>query len=115
MTASPASADTLPGGIDWDHTWSTTGAKVYVEEHGDYVSVCDTVANGDSASATVWKVAGGLLYKQYTITVTSGAGSCVTRSASDGGVYNLTEGSSFQVSFDGGPYTPEYASWVNDH
>jgi hypothetical protein len=56
-----------------------------------------------------------LLYKQYTITVTSGAGSCVTRSASDGGVYNLAEGSSFQVSFDGGPYTPEYASWVNDH
>ncbi|MGV9351454.1 hypothetical protein ACWDSD_43495 [Streptomyces spiralis] len=118
FTASPASAATPPDGIVWDHVWSAPGVTVYVEEHGDYVSVCDSDANGDSATATVWEVNGTVLYEQYTITVTSGAGSCVTRAASDGGVYDLTEGSTakFQIGFRGdSSYSMDYETWVNDH
>ncbi|PBC78156.1 hypothetical protein BX265_2917 [Streptomyces sp. TLI_235] len=48
-TATSASAAVDPPGGSWDHTCtavdSAHGGTVYVEEHGDVVSVCDSAAD----------------------------------------------------------------------
>jgi hypothetical protein len=108
-----ASASPEPPGDGWDHTW--TGAsgdfKVYVEEHGDRISVCD--AKADGYSPTVWVGPGTGETTRYSFKVTGGNGSCATKSASNGGKYNLPEGSKFTVtacSYGCGAW-----AFVNDH
>ncbi|MGA8112416.1 MAG: hypothetical protein WCA46_02000 [Actinocatenispora sp.] len=111
-TAGAASAAEPPGGIVWDHTWSTTGVTVYVEEHGDIISVCDTSANGDAAYVEVY--ANYAWPYTYLMTATGGSGTCTTHRASDGGKYNLDEGVDVDVRGDGGEYGRR-DTFVNDH
>jgi hypothetical protein len=108
---SAAFADEPPGGITWDHVYTATGVKVYVEEYGDIISVCDTSANGHSADADIY--ADG--YFGYGITVSAGAGSCVTRRASDGGLHDLPEGSNIRIAYDGNGGAYSFAYYANDH
>ncbi|TDD60226.1 hypothetical protein E1293_45910 [Actinomadura darangshiensis] len=110
-TAGAASAD-IPPGIHWDHTWSELGVKVYIEEHGDIISVCDTAANGGSATLRVINLDH---YSEYTAKVTNGAGSCTTHDAGDGGKYNLKEGDRIDVGISGGGSVKEHRLFLNDH
>jgi hypothetical protein len=87
--------------------------RVYVEEHGDVISVCDVKANGRAA----WvKVFAGKYSETaaYEMTVNGGAGSCETRRASDGSKYNLKEGF-IQVFFDGDGGEQHWDTFINDH
>ncbi|WP_406453170.1 hypothetical protein OG782_20975 [Streptomyces sp. NBC_00876] len=114
VTASPATAAEAPTGINWDHTWNGKGVRVYVEEHGDYISVCDTAANGHSAFVTVDDV--DLNISHYKAKVTTGKGTCVTHKASQGGRYNLHEWSEIGLTFEGEGGRGSYAvNFVNDH
>ena len=111
-TPSSASADEPPGGIVWDHTYSAPGVKVYVEEHGDIISVCDTVANGHSAWVTVTNYAS---HVSYLSEVTAGAGSCKTHQASQGGVYDMPEGGDISLEYLGDGGFAAYSEFLNDH
>lgn len=67
--------------------WS--GEGVFTEE-GDRVHICDTDADGRGVIIYVYKGTpdnGVLLYSTHV----GGNGNCVTKSAADGGVYNLPE------------------------
>ncbi|MFB9687837.1 hypothetical protein [Amycolatopsis plumensis] len=67
--------------------WS--GEGVFTEE-GDRVHICDTDADGRGVAIYVYKgtpASGAQLYWMHV----GGNGNCVTRSAADGGVYNLPE------------------------
>jgi len=64
------------------------GGRASFEPYGDKVVVCDTWADGRGVS---------LKYNGKELRV-SGKGSCVTRSASNGGSYNLEEGKSFRFT-----------------
>lgn len=95
----------------WDHVWSGSGVKVYIKEHGDYISVCDTSKNNHSAALVTYK---------YTIIASGGAGTCAHRSASQGSKYNLPEGQDIEVSYAGtGGRSDTYywkdAGFFNDH
>ncbi|GAA3842865.1 MULTISPECIES: hypothetical protein [Amycolatopsis] len=108
-----ASAAPVPPGDGWDHVWSGASGdfKVYVEEHGDLISACDTKADGKTP--TVWVGPGTGETTRYSFRVTGGSGSCVSKSASLGGVYNLPEGQKFTVtacSYGCGAWP-----FVNDH
>ncbi|MER7109474.1 hypothetical protein [Streptomyces sp. NPDC000229] len=113
VSAGNASAEETPG-ISWDHVFSAEGVRVYVEEHGDIISVCDTKANGHSAvvqvrATDVWPY-------NYEMRVTAGNGSCKTHRASDGATYNLTEGREVDLWFDGNGGTFDgSAGFTNDH
>ncbi|MFJ3365809.1 hypothetical protein [Streptomyces anthocyanicus] len=110
----PAAAATELPGINWDHTYSGTGVKVYVEEYGDVISVCDTSANGHSA--WVWVGDSTNNIDHYKLTASSGKGSCATRRANDGSRYNLREYSRIALNFEGaGGRGSYYVSYVNDH
>ncbi|CAM5432397.1 hypothetical protein STENM223S_07805 [Streptomyces tendae] len=114
VTATPAGAAGAPTGINWDHVWNGTGVRVYVEEYGDIISVCDTSANGHSAFVTVddWD----LNISHYKATVSTGKGTCVTHRASQGGKYNLHEYSNIGLTFEGKGGQGSYAvNFVNDH
>ncbi|MGQ4491087.1 hypothetical protein LRE75_20930 [Streptomyces sp. 372A] len=114
VTATPAGAAEAPTGINWDHTWNGRGVRVYVEEHGDIISVCDTSANGHAAFVTVddWD----LNISHYKATVKTGKGTCVTHRASQGGKYNLHEYSNIGLTFEGEGGQGSYAvNFVNDH
>jgi hypothetical protein len=108
VTAGSASANDTPG-INWDHTFSGRGATVYVEEHGDIIELCDSVANGHSA----WIDVNG----QYIMRVSGGKGSCVSHQASDGAAYNLPEGEYIALYWDGeGRSSTNFGSgFQNDH
>jgi hypothetical protein len=67
--------------------WS--GEGVFTEE-GDRVHICDTDADGRGVIIYVYKGTPDDGVKLYSINV-GGEGNCVTKSASDGGVYNLPE------------------------
>ncbi|KAB2385926.1 hypothetical protein [Actinomadura montaniterrae] len=114
-TAGNASASEPPDGIVWDHTYSYStvpGVKVYVEEHGDIVSVCDTSANGHSATVRVEDRVG----YTYLLVADNGKGSCDSAQASDGGQYNLFEGDTIGLHMTGdGDYSSAYPTFVNDH
>ncbi|MGW8885086.1 hypothetical protein [Streptomyces sp. NPDC055749] len=100
VTPGNASAAEPPSiGWEWDHILSASGVKVYVEEHGDIIAVCDTQANGDSAmvqvrSSDMWPY-------NYEMTASGGNGTCKTHRASDGAKYNLPEGREVDLWFDG--------------
>ncbi|MDX3434388.1 hypothetical protein PV664_36850 [Streptomyces sp. ME01-18a] len=114
IVAAPGSAfATDTPGINWDHVWTATGVKLYVEEHGDIVSVCDTSANGIAASAVV--LVEGEAYSRYQLTTDGGAGTCVTAEAGDGGKFDLPEGKYIALSYDGNGGEEAFAQYLNDH
>ncbi|MFJ6651049.1 hypothetical protein ACIQPS_36135 [Streptomyces sp. NPDC091290] len=104
-------------GIDWDHTYSYTGVRVYVEERGDIISVCDTKKNGHSAFVEV--ISDGVWPYDYEMRATGGYGSCKIHRASDGAKYDLDEGDGVALVFSGVPGGPygDYAEayFKNDH
>lgn len=106
-----ASAGGISPTVNWDHTWSGRGAKVYVEEHGDMISLCDSAANGHGA----WLAAEDSKGHGYTIRVTRGKNSCTTVDTSEG--YNLAEGGIVRLYWDGqGRTSTNYgANFINDH
>ncbi|MEV0531431.1 hypothetical protein [Kitasatospora sp. NPDC050463] len=120
--ATSASATVDPG-TSWDHTWTTSdadhGGTVYVEEHGDIVSVCDSAADGMAPRVEVFVQGGSGQYNpRYTIAATGGLGSCTTVSASDGGAYDLPENVSIMVSIWLGTSVGHFGSehvYLNDH
>lgn len=113
VTAPSAGAVVDPG-IKWDHTYSGTGVKVYVEEHGDIISVCDTSANDRSAWVTVSDITNNI--SGYKLMASRGKGSCATHQASDGSRYDQREGSRIALNFEGaGGNGSYYVSFVNDH
>ncbi|GAB2822002.1 hypothetical protein [Streptomyces daliensis] len=99
--------------INWDHTRTYDGARVYFEEHGDIVKVCDTSKNGHAAEANVYENSPGDV--GYTITVTTGTGTCKSRRASQGPMYNLMEGNNTYINLDGNGGTSYTYKWLNDH
>lgn len=114
VTAPSAGAAELPGGIAWDHVYSGPGVKVYVEEHGDVISVCDTSANGHAAWVAVDNVSDNI--SGYKLVVSTGNGSCATHKASQGGRYDLGEYSTIGMSYEGqGGLGSTYSAWFNDH
>ncbi len=118
-----SAATTPPGGGSWDHTWTTTdsgnGGTVYVEEHGDYISLCDTHADGYTPRAEIFvQGSSGQYNYRYSLKASGGYGACTTRDASDGGTYNLPEGIKIDVSIWLGPTVGTYGSehiYLNDH
>ncbi|MEU8137205.1 hypothetical protein [Streptodolium elevatio] len=114
VTAPSAGAATLPSGIAWDHIYSGPGVKVYVKEHGDMISVCDTSANGHAAWVAVDNVSDNI--SGYKLSVTTGKGTCATRQATQGGRYDLAEYSTIGMSYEGqGGLGSTYSAWSNDH
>jgi hypothetical protein len=111
-TAGNAAAEEPPGGIVWDHTYEAPGVRVYVEEHGDIISVCDTKANGHSARIEVGKDDWPLAYE---MAARGGAGTCETHRASDGWRYNLMERVNIQLAFDGNGGNDTWKLFYNDH
>ncbi|MFE4328007.1 MULTISPECIES: hypothetical protein [unclassified Streptomyces] len=102
------------GAITWDHTYSGTGVKVYVKEHGDIIRVCDTSANGHSAWVAVMDITDNV--DHYKLKASGGKGTCATHQASEGGRYNLAEYSRIALNFEGaGGNGSYYVSFVNDH
>ena len=112
IVASPGSAFAAPDPPDnaWDHVYSAEGVVVYVEEHGDIISVCDAKANGYGAAVSV----NDYPDKAYDATVTAGFGSCTTHRASQGGNYDLNEGDTIWLVFHGGGVAKS-AHYLNDH
>ena len=115
LTAPSAVAAVVPpSGSSWDHTYSGAGVKVYVKEHGDIISVCDTSANGHSAWVTVDDITANI--SGYKLTAGGGKGTCASHLASEGGRYNLREYDRIALNFEGeGGNGSYYVSFVNDH
>ncbi|WP_410571322.1 hypothetical protein [Amycolatopsis sp. cmx-4-61] len=67
--------------------WS--GEGTFTEE-GDRVHICDTDADGRGVAVYVYKGTPATGVQLYWMHV-GGNGNCVTKSAADGGVYNLPE------------------------
>lgn len=123
-TATSAWAGVDPPSGGWDHTWTTTdgdkGGTVYIAEHGDHVSLCDTDADGYAPRVQIANEEGsvpGAYDIRYTLTASGGLGSCVSASASQGGVYNLPENVSIGVTIYLGPdyKYPSTHYYLNDH
>ncbi|MFI7072608.1 hypothetical protein [Micromonospora sediminicola] len=106
-----AAASPEPPGDGWDHVFSAKGVTVYVEEYGDVISVCDTLANGHNAWVSVSDASDWV----YSATVNSGAGSCSTHRASEGGIYNLREGREFLLDFAGSTEGAYLEAFSNNH
>lgn len=109
-TSGIASASDTPG-IKWDHIYTAPGAKVYVKEHGDIISLCDTSANGHSAELDI--------VDYGALSARGGAGSCDTSAASSSPFDDLVENATIDIWFDG-EGDPPYAGWAhrsffNDH
>nr|WP_202514827.1 MULTISPECIES: hypothetical protein [unclassified Streptomyces] len=116
MSGATASAQPDPG-IDWDHIYNPnsptgSGVRVYVEEYGDIITVCDSAKDGESA--TVWVSEDGYIDAGYSMTVSSGYGTCKTHRASDGGKYNLHEKNYVELTFFA-KGSDNYATFYNDH
>lgn len=117
MSGATASAQPDPG-IDWDHIFNPnsptgSGVRVYVEEYGDIVSVCDSAKDGKSATAVVTDL-GYSPSREYSMTVSSGYGTCKTHRASDGGKYNLHEKNYVAITY-WAKGEDNYAEYYNDH
>lgn len=107
-TASPAWASDPGGGASWDHTWTTSdaahGGTVYIAEHGDVVELCDTAADGYAPRVEIFaQASNGQYNSRYILTASDGFGTCATRSASNGGIYDLPENDNIAVSIWLGP------------
>lgn len=120
-TATQASAAPVAPDGSWDHIWTTSdanhGGTVYVEEHGDVITLCDTAADGVSATAAVTYDQGNDNYKvAYQMNV-GGNGTCTTHRATQGGVYDLPENTEIYIYIyigaDGTGGTGHY--YLNDH
>lgn len=103
---------TASAGETWDRIYEFEGITVSMREDGDVVKVCDTAANRFPATIVVHEYLGEEI---YTIKAKGGDGTCKTRRASDGGVYNLPEKQKFTAGLWGKAGTM-YGSgvWVND-
>ncbi|MEV6182907.1 hypothetical protein ACIHAR_14085 [Streptomyces sp. NPDC052016] len=121
-TATSASAAVDPPSGGWDHTWTTSdsrdGGTVYIAEHGDIVSLCDTAADGYAPRVQIASQASsGAYHIRYTLTASGGEGSCASARASQGGVYDLPENTQIGVTIWLGPdrdyQTQHY--YLNDH
>jgi hypothetical protein len=106
-----ASAAPAPPEGSWDHTWTTYdtghGGTLYIEEHGDYATICDTAADGKAPVAELYSLGpdGTDAPKfRYTITDTGGYGTCKSVSAATSSTYNLPEDEMIQVFL-----------WIGDH
>ncbi|MFG3253852.1 hypothetical protein [Streptomyces sp. NPDC048172] len=100
--------------FSWDHAKSYQGARVYFEERGDIVKVCDTSKNGQAAEVNVYENSPGDV--GYTMTVNTGAGTCKSHRASHGNRYNLMEGNNAYFNLDGNGGGSSYTyRWLNDH
>nr|WP_240929904.1 hypothetical protein [Streptomyces coryli] len=116
-TGGSASAYPDPG-FDWDHIFGinsdtpASGVRVYAEENGDYISVCDTAKDGYSAKVIVGE--DGYSGDSYGMTASGGKGTCKTHKASDGARYNLEENNGVSLKYwaKGGD---NYAYFKNDH
>ncbi|MFJ9211307.1 hypothetical protein [Streptomyces sp. NPDC102264] len=88
----------------------TPGGTLEFTKNGDIVKVCDTDADGMAAEATVFNTSGSQRYAFHA----GGKGTCVTKRASMGGVYDLPEGGThqFYVCLDGGYCNEE--KWKNN-
>ncbi|MFG3253660.1 hypothetical protein [Streptomyces sp. NPDC048172] len=84
LTASPASAISWDWGPYYD---SSKGVKVYFEEKGDRLKVCDIKSDGKWVMAWV-DVQGG---KSIYLADTKNDGKCRYSKASDSSYYNLPE------------------------
>lgn len=78
----------------WDRTYKFEGISVSMREDGDVIKVCDTAANRFPATVVVHEYLGDEI---YTIKAKGGDGTCKTRRASHGGVYNLPENQKFTM------------------
>ncbi|WP_370967102.1 hypothetical protein [Amycolatopsis sp. cg9] len=91
--ASPASAADhtkhLHTGDAFGDVTGWSGEGVFTEE-GDRVHICDTDADGRGVIIDVYKGTPENGYILYSMHV-GGNGNCDTKSAADGGVYNLPE------------------------
>ncbi|MGW9597683.1 hypothetical protein ACWHLZ_46435 [Streptomyces chartreusis] len=96
---------------NWDHIATMPGVEVSIREYGDVIKVCDTAANGFAA---ITRVGDRYADNFYTIK-TSGKGSCVTRQASQGGVYNLPENERISLGFQGETSTSYGGGFLNDN
>lgn len=118
--ATPASATITPPGGAWDHIVTTRdaaphGGTVYIQEYGDVIDLCDTDADGLAPTVQINYTLDGIPY-HYGMTASGGYGSCVVRSASDGGVYNLPENTEIIVTVYLGNYDYTFSGpYVNDH
>ncbi|MDQ0377819.1 hypothetical protein [Amycolatopsis thermophila] len=111
-SAGSASAIVEPPAGGWDHTWSAYGATVYVEEHDDIISLCDSSANGHAATARVeWLYPSGNAY--WMVPAKGGNGTCSTQKASTGA--NLPEGETIYLEFSGDGTNYRKVSFFNDH
>ncbi|WTX01132.1 hypothetical protein OG216_47845 (plasmid) [Streptomycetaceae bacterium NBC_01309] len=111
VAAPSASAGTDPVPTTWDHKYTAPGVTVYVKEYGDVISVCDSAANGYSAWVHVSEPYG----PGYSMQI-GGYGSCVTRSASNGGAYDLQENVQIGLNFIGAAAgTGAYKTFINDN
>jgi len=122
MTAVIFGPPTAASAADGPHYWMYTddsapnGGKVDFWSLGDIVQVCDIDADSARAVVTVQDLTSG--YALYTVEA-SGNGVCSSRRASDGGVYDLTEGHCIGVNIyllDNGKEVPgswDSAGWRN--
>lgn len=109
-----ATAPSATAATKWDHTYSGTGVKVYVKEHGDIITVCDTSKNGHSAWVAVMDNTDNI--DHYLLKASGGKGTCATHKASQGGKYDLGEYSRIALNFEGaGGNGSYYVSYMNDH
>jgi len=116
--ATPASASLAPpGGDTWDHVFASSdkSATVYVEEHGDVFTLCDTLADGYAAHAEIGWIDPNSLAGKYFDMVVGNYGSCVTSTASQ---HDIPEnGTLVQVSVwgPGNQATSTKYTYNNDH
>lgn len=98
-----------------DQSWPYDPAgKMWFNEYGDVVTVCDNDADGHSVYLSV----DGGVGHEYGVHVVGGEGTCVTHKAAQGGKYNLPEKTAihFEIwSSAGYSGSVNRADWVNDH
>lgn len=103
--------------VTWDHVFSAKGVTVYVQEHDDYVAVCDTAKNGHSAWVFVNSPTSTTLH--YRMTVTAGKGRCEVHHAAEGSVYNMPENVTIGLVYAGNGEDDQWsyhtAHFLNDH
>jgi hypothetical protein len=103
---------------NWDFCIETTddnpGARMWVALTGDKVQICDTDADGKRAVGNVYNGSrsAGTLSKRYTFYAEQ-RGTCVTKLANMGGVYNLPEGKefTFEICIDDDPGTDKFCTY----
>jgi hypothetical protein len=113
LSAASADESAASEDITWDRIYTFEGIKVYMRERGDVFKVCDTLTNEFAATLNVNK------YRDrdpvYTIKPKGGKGSCLTRRASDGGVYDLPENQKFTTGHEGEADSHWGGGiWIND-